>query len=185
VAFLLCLASALTFWSWSAGSYWLSFGRAVCSRGQCSISWFWIRHRRRFGIILRMAGLTTKGTLRLLMATTLPLRHRRPLFLFPALLEAFGASGARGGRDFFLTVHHAYLIRRSEYRHHDSHDIGRPAGMTPRTLPARWPEVPWSRGCCHFCWQVALRTARLRLPTGSRPKDQNLAPPMVSARPSS
>jgi len=41
VAFLLCLASALTVWSWTCGFVLGSLsGRAVCSRGQCSISWF-------------------------------------------------------------------------------------------------------------------------------------------------
>ena len=46
MAWLLCLAIALLLWSWTCGFVLGSLsGRALCSRGACSTSWFWIPHR--------------------------------------------------------------------------------------------------------------------------------------------
>ena len=181
MAFLLCLAGALTVWSWTCGFVLGSLsGRAVWLTW--SVFYFVVLDSAwaRFGIILRMLD-SLQGTLRLLMATTLPLSIAALLFLFPALLGAFV-----GVRRRILTVHHAYLI--------GAVNIALTILTTwstgwydPAHLPARWPEVPWSTRLLPFLlasWPAAYLLA-CGLPTGSRPKDQNPAPPMVSARPSS
>jgi len=172
VAFLLCLAGALTVWSWTCGFVLGSLsGRAVWLTW--SVFYFVVLDSAwaRFGIILRMLG-SLQGTLRLLMATTLPLSIAALLFLFPALLGAFV-----GVRRRILAVHHAYLI--------GAVNIALTILTTwstgwydPAHLPARWPGVPWSTRLLPFLlvsWPAAYLLA-CRLPTGSRPNDQTPAP---------
>ncbi len=117
-----------------------------------------------------------QGTLRLLMATTLPLSIAALLFLFPALFGAFA-----GVRRRILTVHHAYLI--------GAVNIALTILTTwstgwydPAHLPARWPVVPWSTRLLPFLLasSPAAYLLACNLPTGSRPKDQTLVP--TSAR---
>jgi len=171
VAFLLCLAGALTVWSWTCGFVLGSLsGRAVWLTW--SVFYFVVLDSAwaRFGIMLRMLD-SLQGTLRLLMATTLPLSIAALLFLFPALLGAFV-----GVRRRILTVHHAYLI--------GAVNIALTILTTwstgwydPAHLPARWPGVPWSTRLLPFLlasWPAAYLLA-CTLPTGSRPKDQNPA----------
>jgi hypothetical protein len=171
VAFLLCLGGALTVWSWTCGFVLGSLsGRAVWLTW--SVFYFVVLDSAwaRFGIVLRMLD-SLQGTLRLLMATTLPLRIAALLFLFPALFGAFS-----GVRRRILTVPHACLI--------GSVNAGLTILMTwstgwydPAHLPARWPGVPWSTRLLPFLlasWPAAYLLA-CSLPTGSRPKDQTSA----------
>jgi hypothetical protein len=171
VAFLLCLAGALTVWSWTCGFALGSLsGRAVWLTW--SVFYFVVLDSAwaRFGIVLRMLD-SLQGTLRLLMATTLPLSIAALLFLFPALFGAF-----LGVRRRILTVPHACLI--------GSVNAGLTILMTwstgwydPAHLPARWPGVPWSTRLLPFLlasWPAAYLLA-CSLPTGSRPKDQTSA----------
>jgi hypothetical protein len=183
VTFLLCLAGALAVWSWTCGFVLGSLsGRAVWLTW--SVFYFvvldsaWARFVLTGRIILRNPR--THEALRLLTATTLPLSIAALLFLFPALFGVFV-----GVRRRILTVHHASLI--------GSVNIALAILTTwstgwydPAHLPARWPGVPWSTRLLPFLlvsWPAAYLLA-CGLPTGSRPKDQNPAPPMVSARPS-
>jgi hypothetical protein len=167
VAFLLCLAGALTVWSWTCGFALGSLsGRAVWLTW--SVFYFVVLDSAwaRFGIVRSL-----QGTLRLLMATTLPLSIAALLFLFPALFGAF-----LGVRRRILTVPHACLI--------GSVNAGLTILMTwstgwydPAHLPARWPGVPWSTRLLPFLlasWPAAYLLA-CSLPTGSRPKDQTSA----------
>jgi hypothetical protein len=171
VAFLLCLAGALTVWSWTCGFALGSLsGRAVWLTW--SVFYFVVLDSAwaRFGIVLRMLD-SLQGTLRLLMATTLPFSIAALLFLFPTLFGAF-----LGVRRRILTVPHACLI--------GSVNVGLTILMTwstgwydPAHLPARWPGVPWSTRLLPFLlasWPAAYLLA-CSLPTGSRPKDQTSA----------
>ena len=171
VAFLLCLAGALTVWSWTCGFALGSLsGRAVWLTW--SVFYFVVLDSAwtRFSIVLRMLD-SLQGTLRLLMATTLPLSIAALLFLFPALFGAFV-----GVRRRILTVPHACLI--------GSVNAGLTILMTwstgwydPAHLPAGWPGVPWSTRLLPFLlasWPAAYLLA-CSLPTGSRPKDQTSA----------
>ena len=189
VAFLVCLAGALTVWSWTCGFALGSLsGRAVWLTW--SVFYFvvldsaWARFVLTDRIVLRPHEAlldSLQGTLRLLMATTLPLSIAALLFLFPALFGAFV-----GVRRRILTVPHACLIGSVN------------AALTilttwstgwydPAHLPLRWPGVPWSTRLLPFLLASSPAAYLLAcgLLTGSRPKDQNPAPPMVSARPSS
>src|SRR6185436_11569030 len=116
VAFLLLLAGAVAVWSWTCGFVLGSLsGRAVWLTW--SVFYFvvldsaWARFVRMGHIFppnphTHAALLDSwPGTLRLLMATTLPLSIAALLFAFPALAGAFG--GVRRRR---LTVHYAYLM---------------------------------------------------------------------------
>ena len=171
VAFLLCLAGALTVWSWTCGFVLGSLsGRAVWLTW--SVFYFVVLDSAwaRFGIVLRMLD-SLQGTLRLLMATTLPLSIAALLFLFPALFGAFV-----GVRWRILPMRHRYLI--------GSVNIALAVLATwatgwydPAHLPARWPGVPWSTRLLPFLlasWPAAYLLA-CGLATGSRPKDQNPA----------
>jgi hypothetical protein len=179
VAFLLCLAGALTVWSWTCGFVLGSLsGRAVWLTW--SVFYFvvldsaWARFVLAGNIILRDRH-THEGpldspqmALRLLMAATLPLGIPRLLFLLLALFGAFV-----GVRRRILAVHHAYLIA--------AVNITLVILATwstgwydPAHLPARWPGVPWSTRLLPFLlasWPAAYLLA-CSLPTGSRPKDQ-------------
>ena len=176
VAFLLCLAGALTVWSWTCGFVLGSLsGRAVWL--PWSVFYFVVLDSAsaRFGIILRMLD-SLQGTLRLLMATTLPLSIAALLFLFPALLGAFV-----GVRRRILTVHHAYLI--------GAVNIALTILTTwstgwydPAHLPARWPGVPWSTRLLPFLlvsWPAAyLLVASLRAAAqGARPSLRRMPEP--------
>jgi len=187
VAFLLCLAGALAVWSWTCGFVLGSLsGRAVWLTW--SVFYFvvldsaWARFVLAGNIILRDPRThetpmdSPQGTLRLLMATTLPLSIAALLFLFPALFGAFA-----GVRRRILTVHHAYLI--------GAVNIALTILTTwstgwydPAHLPARWPVVPWSTRLLPFLLasSPAAYLLACNLPTGSRPKDQTLVP--TSAR---
>jgi hypothetical protein len=176
VAFLLCLAGALTVWSWTCGFVLGSLsGRAVWLTW--SVFYFVVLDSAwaRFGIILRMLD-SLQGTLRLLMATTLPLSIAALLFLFPALFGAFV-----GVRRRILTVHHAYLI--------GAVNIALTILTTwstgwydPAHLPARWPGVPWSTRLLPFLlvsWPAAyLLVASLRAAAqGARPRLRRMPEP--------
>jgi hypothetical protein len=194
VAFLLLLASAVAVWSWTCGFVLGSLsGRTVWLTW--SVFYFavldsaWARFVRMGHIFppihifppnphTHEAPLDSlPGTLRLLMATTLPLSIAALLFVFPAL---FGASA--GVRRRRLTVHRAYLMA--------SLNIALALLTTwatgwydPAHLPARWPGVPWSTRVLPFLL-VSLPAAYLLacgIPAARRPKDQ----PMVSPRLSS
>lgn len=192
VAFLLCLAGALAIWSWTGGFVLGSLsGRAVWLTW--SVFYFvvldsaWARFVLAGNIILgdprtHEALLDSiHGTLRLLMATTLPLSIAVLLFLFPALLGAFV-----GVRRRILAVHHVALIGavNTALTILTTWSTG---WYDPAHLPARWPGVPWSARVLPFLLAnlPAAYLLACSLPKGSRPKDQNSAPPMVSARPSS
>jgi hypothetical protein len=188
VAFLLLLASAVAVWSWTCGFVLGSLsGRTVWLTW--SVFYFVVLDSAfaRFvlaGNIVLINPHTheavldsLQGTLRLLIATTLPLSIAALLFVFPAL---FGASA--GVRRRRLTVHRAYLMA--------SLNIALALLTTwatgwydPAHLPARWPGVPWSTRVLPFLL-VSLPAAYLLacgIPAARRPKDQ----PMVSPRPSS
>ena len=187
VAFLLCLAGAVAVWSWTGGFVLGSLsGRAVWLTW--SVFYFVVLDSAfaRFvlmgNIVLRNPHThetpldSLRGTLGLLMATTLPLSVAALLFLFPAL---FGA--LLGVRRRILTVPHACLI--------GSVNAALTILMTwstgwydPAHLPARWPAVPWSTRVLPFLLASlpAVYLLACRLPKGSRPKDQDAAPPLVS-----
>jgi len=149
VAFLLLLACAVMVWSWTCGFVLGSLsGRAVWLTW--SVFYFvvldsaWVRFLRMGHIFLPNPHThealldSLPGTLRLLMAITLPLSSAALLFAFPALVGTH--AGARRRR---LTVHHAYLMA--------SLNIALALLATwstgwydPAHLPARWPGVPWS-----------------------------------------
>jgi hypothetical protein len=149
VAFLVLLASAVTVWSWTCGFVLGSLsGRAAWLTW--SVFYFvvldsaWARFVLAGNIVLRNPHTheavldSLQGTLRLLMATTLPLSVAAFLFALPALCGTYA-----GVRRWRLTVHHAYLI--------GAVSIAFTILMTwstgwydPAHLPARWPEVPWS-----------------------------------------
>src|SRR5258707_1093396 len=149
VAFLLCLAGALTVWSWTCGFVLGSLsGRAVWLTW--SVFYFvvldsaWARFVLTGRIILRNPRTheallhSLQGTLRVLMATTLPLSIAALVCLFPALFGAFV-----GVRRRILTVHHAYLIGavNTALTILTTWSTG---WYDPAHLPARWPGVPWS-----------------------------------------
>jgi len=183
VAFLLCLACALTVWSWTCGFVLGSLsGRAVWL--PWSVFYFvvldsaWARFVLTGRIILRNPRThealldSLQGTLRLLMGTTLPLSIGALLFLFPGLFGAFV-----GVRRRILTVHHASLIGavNTALTILTTWSTG---WYDPAHLPARWPGVPWSTRLLPFLlvsWPAAYLLA-CSLPTGSRPKDQTPAP---------
>ncbi len=185
VAFLLCLAGALTVWSWTCGFVLGSLsGRAVWLTW--SVFYFvvldsaWARFVLTGRIILRNPRTheallhSLQGTLRVLMATTLPLSIAALVCLFPALFGAFV-----GVRRRILTVHHAYLIGavNTALTILTTWSTG---WYDPAHLPARWPGVPWSTRLLPFLlvsWPAAYLLAR-SLPTGSRPKDQTLLRPV-------
>jgi hypothetical protein len=179
VAFLLCLAGALTVWSWTCGFVLGSLsGRAVWLTW--SVFYFVVLDSAlaRFvlagNIILRDPRThetpldSPQGALRLLMATTLPLSIAALVSLFPAVFGAFV-----GVRRRVLTVHHAYLIAavNTALTILTTWSTG---WYDPAHLPARWPGVPWSTRLLPFLlasWPAAYLLA-CSLPTGSRPKDQ-------------
>jgi hypothetical protein len=179
VAFLLCLAGALTVWSWTCGFVLGSLsGRAVWLTW--SVFYFvvldsaWARFVLAGNIILRDPRThetpldSPQGALRLLMAATLPLSIAALVSLFPALVGAFV-----GVRRRVLTVHHAYLIAavNTALTILTTWSTG---WYDPAHLPARWPGVPWSTRLLPFLlvsWPAAYLLA-CSLPTGSRPKDQ-------------
>jgi len=171
VAFLLCLAGALTVWSWTCGFALGSLsGRAVWLTW--SVFYFVVLDSAwaRFGIVLRMLD-SLQGTLRLLMAATLPLSIAALLFLFPALFGTFV-----GVRWRILPMRHRYLI--------GSVNIALAVLATwatgwydPAHLPAGWPRVPWPVRLLPFLLvsSPAAYLLACSLPTGSRPKDQTSA----------
>jgi len=179
VAFLLCLAGALTVWSWTCGFVLGSLsGRAVWLTW--SVFYFVVLDSAlaRFvlagNIILRDPRThetpldSPQGALRLLMATMLPLSIAALVSLFPAVFGAFV-----GVRRRVLTVHHAYLIAavNTALTILTTWSTG---WYDPAHLPARWPGVPWSTRLLPFLlasWPAAYLLA-CSLPTGSRPKDQ-------------
>jgi hypothetical protein len=185
VAFLLCLAGALTVWSWTCGFVLGSLsGRAVWLTW--SVFYFmvldsaWARFLLAGNIILRNPRThetpldSLQGALRLLMATTLPLSIAALLFLLPALLGAFV-----GVRRRVLTVHHAYLIAAVNTAL-TILTTWSTCWYDPAHLPARWPGVPWSTRLLPFLlasWPAAYLLA-CSLPTGSRPKDQTPLQPV-------
>jgi hypothetical protein len=180
VAFLLCLAGALTVWSWTCGFVLGSLsGRAVWLTW--SVFYFvvldsaWMRMGGN--IVLRNprthASLldSPQATLRLLTAMTLALSIRALLFLAPALVGAFV-----GVRWRILPVRHTYLI--------GSVNIALAILTTwmtgwydPAHLPAKWPGVPWPVRLLPFLLvsSPAAFLLACRIPAGSRPKDQNPA----------
>jgi hypothetical protein len=182
VAFLICLAGALTVWSWTGGFVLGSLsGRAVWLTW--SVFYFvvldsaWARFVLAGNIILRDPH-THEGpldspqvALRLLMAATLPLSIAALLFLLPALSGAFV-----GVRRRILAVHHAHLI--------GSVNIALTILTTwstgwydPAHLPARWPGAAWSTRLLPFLL-ASLPAAYLlacSLPKRSRPKDHSPA----------
>jgi hypothetical protein len=192
VAFLLCLAGALMVWSWTGGFVLGSLsGRAVWLTW--SVFYFVVLDSAfaRFvlmgNIVLRNPHThetpldSLQGTLRLLMATTLPLRIPALLFLFPALFGAFV-----GVRRRILTMRQACLVgaMNTALTILTTWSTG---WYDPAHLPARFPGVPWSARLLPFLL-ASLPAACLlacSLPTGSRPRDENSAPPMVSGWPSS
>jgi len=170
VAFLLYLASALLVWSWTCGFVLGSLsGRAVWLTW--SVFYFVVLDSAwaRFGIVLRMLD-SLQGTLRLLMATTLPLSIAALLFLFPALFGAFV-----GVRWRILPVRHTYLI--------GSVNVALAILATwatgwydPAHLPAGWPGVPWPVRLLRFLlvsWPAAYLLV-CSLPAGSRPQGPDL-----------
>ena len=185
MAFLLCLAGALTVWSWTCGFVLGSLsGRAVWLTW--SVFYFvvldsaWARFVLAGNIILRDPRThetpldSPQGALRLLMATTLPLSIAALVSLFPAVFGAFV-----GVRRRVLTVHHAYLIAavNTALTILTTWSTG---WYDPAHLPARWPGVPWSTRLLPFLlasWPVAYLLA-CSLPTGSRPKDQTPLQPV-------
>ena len=187
VAFLICLAGALTVWSWTGGFVLGSLsGRAVWLTW--SVFYFVVLDSAfaRFvlmgNIVLRNPHThetpldSIQGTLGLLMATTLPLSLAALLFLFPALFGAFV-----GVRRRILAVHHAYLIGavNTALTILTTWSTG---WYDPAHLPARWPLVPWSTRVPPFLLASlpAVYLLACRLPKGSRPKDDSPAPPLVS-----
>jgi len=191
VAFLLLLAGAVAVWSWTCGFVLGSLsGRAVWLTW--SVFYFvvldsaWARFVR-MGHIFPPNPHTHEalldswpGTLRLLMATTLPLSIAALLFAFPALAGAFG--GVRRRR---LTVHYAYLMA-SVNMALALFTTWSTGWYDPAHLPARWPGVPWSTRLLPFLW-VSLPAAYLLAcgrPAARRPKDDYPLPPMVPDRPS-
>lgn len=185
VAFLLCLAGALTVWSWTCGFVLGSLsGRAVWLTW--SVFYFvvldsaWARFVFAGNIILRDPH-THEGpldspqvALRLLMAATLPLSIAALASLFPAL---FGA--LVGVRRRVLAVHHAYLTAavNTALVILATWSTG---WYDPAHLPARWPGVPWSTRLLPFLlasWPAAYLLA-CSLPTRIRPKDQTPARPV-------
>jgi len=191
VAFLVLLAGAVTVWSWTCGFVLGALsGRAVWLTW--SVFYFvvldsaWARFVRMGHIFLpnphtHEALLDSwPGTLRLLMATTLPLSIAALLFAFPALAGAFG--GVRRRR---LTVHYAYLMA-SVNMALALFTTWSTGWYDPAHLPARWPGVPWSTRLLPFLW-VSLPAAYLLacgIPAARRPKDDYPLPPMVPDRPS-
>ena len=187
VAFLLCLAGALTVWSWTCGFVLGSLsGRAVWLTW--SVFYFVVLDSAfaRFvlagNIILRDLRThqtpldSIQGTLRLLMVTTLPLSMAALLFLFPALFGAFV-----GVRRRILAVHHAALIG-SVNTALTILTTWSTGWYDPAHLPARWPLVPWSTRLLPFLL-ASLPAASLlacSLPKGRRPKERDPAPPLVS-----
>ena len=191
VGFLLLLAGAVMVWSWTCGFALGSLsGRAVWLTW--SVFYFvvldsaWARFVLAGNIILRDPRThetpldSPQMALRLLMAATLPLSVAALLFLFPALLGAFV-----GVRRRPLTAQRAYLI--------GSVNIVLTILTTwstgwydPAHLPARWPGVPWSTRLLPFLLasSPAAYLFACSRSAASRPKDQNSAPPLVSARPS-
>jgi hypothetical protein len=188
VAFLLCLGGALAVWSWTCGFVVGSLsGRAVWLTWSAFYFVVLDSALARFvlagNIILRDPRThevpldSVQGTLGLLMFTTLPLSIAALVSLFPALLGAFA-----GGRRRALTVRHAYLLA--------AVNIALAILTTwstgwydPAHLPARWPGVPWSTRLLPFLlasWPAALLACTLN--SSSRPKERNVAPPMVSDR---
>jgi len=185
VAFLLCLAGALTVWSWTCGFVLGSLsGRAAWLTW--SVFYFvvldsaWARFVLAGNIILRDPRThetpldSPQGALRLLMAATLPLSIAALVFLFPALFGAFV-----GVRRRVLTVHHAYLIAavNTALTILTTWSTG---WYDPAHLPARWPGVPWSTRLLPFLlasWPAAYLLA-CSLPMGSRPKDHTPLQPV-------
>ena len=191
VGFLLCLAGALIVWSGTCGFVLGALsGRAVWLTW--SVFYFvvldsaWARFVR-MGHIFPPNPHTHEalldswpGTLRFLMATTLPLSIAALLFAFPALAGALG--GVRRRR---LTVHRAYLMA-SVNMALALFTTWSTGWYDPAHLPARWPGVPWSTRLLPFLW-VSLPAAYLLacgIPAARRPKDDYPLPPMVPDRPS-
>lgn len=148
VAFFLCMAVALLVWSWTCGFVLGSLsGRAVWLTW--SVFYFvvldsaWSRFVLAGNIILRNPRTheslldSLQGTLRLLMATTLPLSIAAFLFLVPALFGAF-----LGVRWRILAVRHTYLIG-SVNTALAILTTWATGWYDPAHLPARWPGVPW------------------------------------------
>ena len=192
VAFLLCLAGALTVWSWTGGFVLGSLsGRAVWLTW--SVFYFvvldsaWARFVLAGNIILRDPRThetpldSPQMALRLLMHATLPISVPALLFLFPALFGTFV-----GVRRRILAVHHAALIG-SVNTALTILTTWSTGWYDPAHLPARWPLVPWSTRALPFLL-ASLPAAYLlacRLPTGSGPRDHSRALPIAPAPPSS
>ena len=181
MAFLLCLAGALTVWSWTCGFVLGSLsGRAVWLTW--SVFYFvvldsaWARFVLTGNIILRNPRTheavldSLQGTLRLVMATT------ALLFLVPALFGAFA-----GVRRRIVTVRHAYLIG-SVNAALTIFTTWSTGWYDPAHLPARWPGVPWSTRLLPFLlvsWPAAyLLVASLRAAAqGARPRLRRMPEP--------
>jgi hypothetical protein len=182
MAFLLCLAGALTVWSWTCGFVLGSLsGRAVWLTW--SVFYFvvldsaWARFVLTGNIILRNPRTheavldSLQGTLRLVMATTALFG-----FLVPALFGAFA-----GVRRRIVTVRHAYLIG-SVNAALTIFTTWSTGWYDPAHLPARWPGVPWSTRLLPFLlvsWPAAyLFVASLRATArGARPRLRRMPEP--------
>jgi hypothetical protein len=178
VAFFLCMTGALLVWSWTCGFALGSLsGRTVWLTW--SVFYFvvldsaWAQFVVAGNIILRHSPNgapldALQGTLRLLMAATLPLTIAALLFLFPALLGAF--VGVRW-RTLDLGLTYLFGAANAAFAFLATWATG---WYDPAHLPAGWPGVPWAVRLLPFLlvsWPAAYLLA-CGTPPSSRPTDE-------------